>query len=90
MPLDGAASIVRQATDASNSGCAFPGRSSLLLDGESELPEHPYGAGLPALEVTGAKSLVRSELIRRAQDRFRRVTMVCNRYAAPTSSLASG
>src|SRR5262245_59839908 len=54
---------------------ALPGGSSLLLDGESQLSEHPYGACLPALEVTGAKSLARRELISCAQDRFRRVTV---------------
>jgi hypothetical protein len=35
----------------------LPSWSSLLLDGEPQLSEHPYGACLAALEVTGAKSL---------------------------------
>src|SRR5262249_22189802 len=47
------------------------GWSSLFLHGESELSEHPYGARLPALEVTGAKPLARGELVSCAQDRFR-------------------
>ena len=42
-----------------------------MLDGESELSEHPDGAGLPALEITGGKALARGELISCAQDRFR-------------------
>src|SRR5215470_7600001 len=53
---------------------ALLGWSSLLLDGESQVSEHPYGACLSALEVTGAKSLARGELISCAQDCFRRVT----------------
>src|SRR5215470_10625561 len=53
---------------------ALLGWSSLLLNGESQLSEHPYGACLPALEVTGAKSLARGELVSCAQDCFRRVT----------------
>src|SRR5262245_17671074 len=48
--------------------------SSLLLDGEAELSEHPHGACLPALKITGAKSLARGELIGCAQDCFRRIT----------------
>src|SRR6187549_1900143 len=46
----------------------LPGWSSLLLDGETQLSEHPYGACLPALEVTGVKSLAPGELISCAQD----------------------
>src|SRR6476660_4377759 len=38
------------------------------------MSEHLYGACLTALEVTGAKSLARCELISCTQDRFRRVT----------------
>src|SRR5260221_3802946 len=55
-------------------GSVLPGWSSHLLDGESKLSEHPYGAGLPALEITGGKALARGELISCAQDCFRRVT----------------
>src|SRR4029078_11194105 len=52
----------------------LPGWSSLLLDGETQLSEHPYGACLASLEVTGVKSLARGELISCAQDCFRRIT----------------
>src|SRR6185503_13221025 len=52
----------------------LPGCSSLLLNGEAQLSEHPDGACLPALEVTGAKSLAPGELIGCAQDCFRRIT----------------
>ena len=55
---------------------ALLGWSSLLLDGESQVSEHPYGACLSALEVTGAKSLARGELISCAQDRLVRVMAV--------------
>jgi len=48
----------------------LPGWSSLLLDGETQLSEHPYGACLPALEVTGVKSLARGELISYAKIAF--------------------
>ena len=51
----------------------LPGWSSLLLDGETQLSEHLYGACLAAFEVTGAKSLARGELISCAQDCFRRI-----------------
>ncbi len=44
-----------------------------LLDGESQLSQHPYCAGLPALEVTGGKALACGELIGCTQDRLRRV-----------------
>src|SRR5262249_28830766 len=40
----------------------------------SQLSEHPYGACLPALEVTGTKALARGELISRAEDCLWRVT----------------
>jgi hypothetical protein len=52
-------------------GSALRGWSS-RLDGESKLSEHPDGASLPALEITGGKALARSELMSRAQDCFRR------------------
>src|SRR6185437_14509036 len=55
-------------------GSALPGWSSPVLDGESQLSQHRDGAGLPALEIAGAKALARGELIRCAQDCFRRVT----------------
>src|SRR5438876_4161916 len=45
-----------------------------VLDGESQLSEHPDGAGLPALEIAGGKALASGELISCAQDRLRRVT----------------
>src|SRR5262245_65783391 len=50
------------------------GRSLLLLDSEPQLLERSYGARLPALEVTGTKSLAGGELIGCAQDRLRRIT----------------
>src|SRR6266480_1691394 len=58
----------------STSGSALPGWSSLVLDGESQLPEHRDGAALPALEITGGKALARGELISCAQDCLVRVT----------------
>src|ERR1700722_9449151 len=33
----------------------------VVLDGESQLSEHPYGAGLPALEITGGQPLACGE-----------------------------
>src|SRR5262245_10359980 len=50
--------------------------SLYLLDGEPEPSEHTHGAALPALEVPGGKPLARGELIGRAQDRLRWVTVV--------------
>src|SRR5262245_25899592 len=50
--------------------------SLYLLDGEPEPSEHTHGAALPALEVPRGKSLARGELIGRAQDRLRWVTVV--------------
>src|SRR5437899_5200294 len=38
------------------------------------IPEHSYGAGLAALEITGGKALAGGEFISGAQDCFRRVT----------------
>src|SRR2546423_9551874 len=55
-------------------GSALPCWSSLVLDGESQFPEHRDGAALPALEVAGGKLLARGELISCAQDRLVRVT----------------
>jgi hypothetical protein len=55
---------------ASSSSAAW----SALLDGESQLSQHPDSAGLPALEVTGGKALARGELVGCAEDRFRQVT----------------
>jgi hypothetical protein len=52
----------------------LPCRSSLLLDVEAELSEHLDGARLSALEITGAESLARGELIGCAQDCFGRIT----------------
>src|SRR5262245_20083285 len=51
----------------------LPGCSSYGLDGESQLFEDLDRAALAALEITGAKTLARGELISCAQDRFRRV-----------------
>src|SRR6202044_4134373 len=50
------------------------GAPSLVLDGEPQLSQHRDGTALSALEVAGAQALARGELIRRAQDGFRRVT----------------
>src|SRR5262249_8789447 len=55
-------------------GQLLPCWSSLVLDGESQFPEHRDGAALPALEIAGGKVLARGELISCAQDRFVRVT----------------
>jgi hypothetical protein len=44
----------------------LPRGSPLLLDGETKSLKYPYGAALPALEVSGAKSLASGELISRA------------------------
>jgi hypothetical protein len=53
--------------------------SSLLLDSEPQLSQHFNSPRLAALEVARGETLSGSELIGRAQDRFRRVT-------APTRS----
>src|SRR5262249_34551555 len=55
-------------------GQLLPCWSSLVLDGESQFPEHRRGAALPALEIAGGKVLARGELISCAQDRFVWVT----------------
>src|SRR5215469_5993241 len=53
----------------------LPGWSFLGLDGESQLYEHRVGAVFPALEIAGGEALAGGELVRGAQDCFRRVTV---------------
>src|ERR1700761_3177980 len=55
---------------------ACPSRSQLSLDAESQALENAYRAGLPALEIAGAKAPPRGKLICCAQNRLRRVTAI--------------